>query len=56
MADVNERQDFFMGIANKDDDEELLDELDALEAELVGEDFDQLEVESGVINVPQNQQ
>ena len=47
MADVQDRQEFFINAANKDDDEELLDELDELEAELAQEDFDDMEVASG---------
>ena len=49
MADVQDRQDFFINAANKDDDDELLDELDELEAELAQEDFDDMEVASGSV-------
>ncbi len=49
MADVEERQQFFINAGNKDDEDELLDELDALEAEMAEEDFAGMEVGSGAI-------
>lgn len=49
MADVEERQQFFINAANKDDEDELLDELDALEAEMAEEDFADMEVNTGAI-------
>ena len=55
MADVEERQQFFINAANKDDEDELLDELDALEAEMAEEDFADMEVEKGAIAGAYNQ-
>jgi hypothetical protein len=49
MADIEERQAFFVGVGNKDDDDELLDELDELEAEMAAEDFGEVEIGSGAI-------
>ena len=49
MADVAERQEFFVNAGAQDDDEELLDELDELEAEMAAEDFGEVEVSSGAI-------
>lgn len=48
-ADVQERQDFFVNVGNQDDNDELLDELDDLEAEMAAEDFDGLEIGSGAV-------
>ena len=59
MADVAERQEFFVNAGAQDDDEELLDELDELEAEMAAEDFGSVEVGTGAIagayNKPQAQ-
>jgi Icc-related predicted phosphoesterase len=49
MADVNERQEFFINAGNTDDNDELLEELDELEAEMAANDFDQVEIGSGAI-------
>ena len=38
-----------MNAANKDDDDELLDELDELEAEMANEEFGEVEIGSGAI-------
>ena len=56
MADVNERQEFFINAAQKDDDDELLDELDALEAEMIEDDFNDVEIGSGAIKGAAGQQ
>lgn len=48
MEEVNQRQEFFVNAAGKDDDEELLDELDQLEADMAEEELD-VEIETGVI-------
>ncbi len=39
MADLNEKQEFFQGIGAEDQDE-LLDELDELEAEMAQDEFE----------------
>ena len=49
MAEVNERQEFFINAGQQDDNDELLDELDALEAEMVEEDMEKMDVGSGAI-------
>ena len=49
MADVQERQEFFVNAASQDDDAELLDELDELEAEMAAEDFGEVEINVGAI-------
>jgi len=54
MADQAEKQQFFEGIGQEDQDD-LLDELDELEAELAQEDFDQMEVPAGQVDVGQQE-
>lgn len=39
MAEVDERQQFFIGVGQQDDNDELLDELNELEAEMAEEEF-----------------
>lgn len=54
MADVNERQEFFINAAGQEDNDELLDELDALEAELAEEELD-VEIGGGdILGVKKN--
>jgi hypothetical protein len=49
MEEVNQRQEFFMNAAGQqEDNEELLNELDELEAELAGEELD-VEIGSGAL-------
>lgn len=50
MADVEERSAFFINAGQQEDNDELMDELNELEAEMAGEEFDQMEVPSGVIS------
>jgi uncharacterized membrane-anchored protein len=49
MADVQERQEFFINAGGQEDNDELLDELDELEAELEAEKFNEVEIGSGAI-------
>ena len=49
MADVQERQEFFINAGQVDDEDELLDELDALEAEMVEDDLNAMEVGAGAV-------
>lgn len=49
MADVQERQDFFINAGQAEDQDELLDELDQLEAEMAEEEFNQMEVGVGAV-------
>lgn len=56
MADVNERQDFFINAGNQDDNDELLDELDELEAEMAAEDFEGMDVADDIIHVDPKKQ
>ena len=51
MADVNERQEFFINAGQAEDNDELLDELDELEAEMAAEDFNNVEIGSGAIGM-----
>lgn len=48
MEDANQIQEFFVNAAGREDDEELLDELDQLEADMAEEELD-VEIEHGVI-------
>ena len=49
MAEVQERQEFFINAGQQDDNDELLDELDALEAEMVEDDMNAVDIGSGAI-------
>ena len=49
MADVQERQEFFINAGQIDDQDELLDELDQLEAEMAEEELNQVDIGSGAI-------
>lgn len=49
MADVNERQEFFINAGQAEDNDELLDELDELEAEMAGEELD-VEIGAGTVD------
>lgn len=49
MADVDERAQFFISAGQQEDNDELMDELDALEAEMAEEDFAKTEIGSGAI-------
>ena len=48
MEDVKERQEFFIGLGGQEDNDELLDELDELEAEMAADDLD-VEVGAGAV-------
>lgn len=49
MADVQERQDFFINAGQVEDNDELLDELDALEAEMAQDELDKIDIGSGAV-------
>ena len=48
MEEVKERQEFFINAGGQEDNDELLDELDELEAEMAGEDLD-IEIGAGAV-------
>ena len=50
MADVDDRQQFFINAGNQDDQDELLDELNELEAEMLEDDLD-VEIGGGAIDI-----
>ena len=56
MADVQERQDFFINAGQAEDQDELLDELDQLEAEMAEEEFNQMEVGVGAVKGGEQQE
>ena len=49
MADVDDRQQFFINAGNQDDQDELLDELNELEAEMLEDDLN-VEIGGGAID------
>jgi hypothetical protein len=56
MADVQERQDFFINAGGVEDNDELLDELDELEAEMAADDFNDVEIGTGAIGIGKGSQ
>ncbi len=54
MADVQERQDFFINAGNQEDNDDLMDELNELEAEMAEDELD-IEIGAGdVLGVEKN--
>ena len=51
MQEVRERQELFAGVAEEDRDD-LLAELDAMEADALGGDVEAMEVKAAPINAP----
>lgn len=49
MADVDERAQFFINAGQQEDNDELMDELNELEAEMAEEEFAKQEIGSGAI-------
>ena len=49
MEDVRERQEFFINAGKTDDEDELLDELDQLEAEMAEEELNKVDIGGGAI-------
>lgn len=48
MEEVNQRQEFFLNAAGQEENDELLDELNELEAEMAQDELD-IEIGSGAI-------
>ena len=48
MEDVKERQDFFINLGGQEDNDDLLNELDELEAEMAADDLD-VEIGAGAV-------
>jgi hypothetical protein len=49
QADMDERAEAIMRMANKGDDEDLMDELNQLEADSAAQELEELEIGSGHI-------
>ena len=49
MADMEEKREFFVNAGKIDDEDELMDELDELEAALEEEKFNEIEIGSGAV-------
>lgn len=49
MADVDDRAQFFINVGQQEDNDELMDELNELEAEMAEEEFAKQEIGSGAI-------
>ena len=53
MEEVKERQDFFVNAGGLEDNDDLMDELNELEAEMAGDELD-IEIGSGAVKGSQN--
>ena len=50
-ADMEEKRDFFVRAGAIEDEDDLLDELNELEAELAAEEFEGIEIGSGAVEM-----
>lgn len=49
QADMEEKNQFFVDAGKMEDEDELLDELDELEAAMAEEDFNKIDIGSGAV-------
>jgi hypothetical protein len=48
-AEMEEKQEFFINAGKVDDEDELMDELNELEAEMAAAELEEVEIGSGII-------